>query len=264
MTTKNLVVLGCLAVGLGAAAYLTSEGARNTAPALNGKSVVEPFDMAEVASIAIGEKVALVSGETGWTIPSLQDYPADRAKIAENLLKLQELKVGQVVRGRELGAKTEVVVKDAAGKTLASVTLGDRHEKWGHGRYADYRGTTVLVSDTLDAFGEDPKSWCETKIVDTPYVNFKELADPKLTEAELGFSTGVVAKVTIDGNTNRVATVGNVVKGGNDRYLKLDGEKWVFVVPSYSVDSLLPKPKPEARPESKAETPAKAPAEPAP
>ena len=255
MTTKNLVVLGGLAVVLGSVAYLTGGGARNKAPALNGKTVVDAFDVAEVASITIGDKVSLASGESGWTIPSLQDYPADRAKIAENLLKLQALKIGQVARGRDLGAKTEVTVKDAAGKTLASVTLGDRHEKWGHGRYADYRGTTVLVSDTLDAFGDDPKSWCETKIVDTPYVNFKELADPKLTEAELGFATGVVAKVTIAGNTNRVATVGNVVKGGSDRYLKLDGEKWVFVVPSYSVDSLLPKPPP--KPEKASAEPAK-------
>ena len=245
MNNKNLIILGCVALALGGAAYLTNGHGKAKTPALNGKKVVAAFDVADVASVAIGDKVRLVAGDAGWTIPSLQDYPADRAKIAANLLKLQDLTVGQVARGRELGAKTEVAVKDAAGKTLASLTLGDRHEKWGHGRYAAFNGTTVLVADTLDAFGDDPKAWCDTKIVDTPYVNFKELADPALSEEELGFATGVVAKVTIAGDTNRVATVGNVVKGGSDRYLKLDGVKWTFVVPSYSVDSLLPKPEPK-------------------
>jgi len=255
MTTKNLMILGGVAIALGATAYLTGGGARNATPSLNGKAVVNAFEMADVASIAIGDKIVLASGEKGWTIPSLQDFPADRTRIAENLLKLQELKVGQVVRGRDLGVKTAVVMKDVSGKELATVTLGDRHEKWGHGRYADYHGTTVLVGDTLDAFGDDPKRWCDTKIVDTPYVSFTELADPKLTEAELGFATGTVAKVTIAGNTNRVATVGNVVKDGSGRYLRLDGEKWIFIVPAYSVESLLPKPPEPDRTSSDASKP---------
>ncbi len=257
MTTKNLVVLTGVAIALGAAAYFTGAGGKGRAPALAGKRIVPAFDLADVASIAIGEKVRLVAGADGWTVATWQDYPADRTRIAENLMKLQELKVGQVARGRDLGEKTEVTVKDAAGKTLASVTLGDRHEKWGRGRYADSRGTTVLVADTLDAFGDDPKSWCETKIVDTPYVSFKDLADPALAEAELGFKTGVVAQVTIGGDTNRTVTVGNAVKGGSDRYLKLDQGKWVFIVPSYSVEALLPKPPPSAEP-AQAEKPEKA------
>ena len=247
MNTRNLVVLGGVAVVLVGAACLTNTKA--PAPALNGKKIVPAFAVADVSSIAIGDKVTLSAGEAGWTIAQLQDYPADRAKIAENLMKLQELKVGQVARGRELGGKTEVSVRDSAGKVLASLTLGDRHEKWGHGRYVAFNGATVLVSDELDAFGDDPKRWCETKIVDTPYVSFKELADPALTEEDLGFATGVVAKVTIAGDTNRTVTVGNTVKGGTDRYLKLDNVKWTFVVPSYSVDSLLPKPEPETKPD---------------
>lgn len=265
MNTKNLIILAAVAAALALAAVLTNGRSRTKAPALNGRKVVAAFDVADVASVAIGDKVKLAAGDAGWTIPTFQDYPADRAKIAENLMKLQTLKVGQVARGRELGEKTEVAVRDAAGKTLASLTLGDRHEKWGHGRYAAFDGTTVLVADTLDAFGDDPKAWCETKIVDTPYVSFKDLADPALAEEELGFATGVVAKVTVAGDTNRVATVGNVVKGGTDRYLKLDGVKWTFVVPDYSVRTLLPKPEEKAEPApEKAAEPEEKTAEPAP
>ena len=244
MTTKNLVILAAAAAVVGAAAYFTS-GKGTRAPSLIGRNVVQSFEIQDVAAIDIGDGLRLSAGDGGWTVASMQDYPADTQKIAENLMKLQELKVGQVARGRDLGERTEVAVKDASGKLLASVTLGDRHEKWGHGRYADMEGTTVLVSDTLDAFTDDPKRWCSTKIIDSPYVSFKDLADPSIDEATLGFATGVVATVTIGDATNRVATVGNTVAGGSDRYLRIDGEKWVFIVPGYAADALLPKPPPE-------------------
>ncbi|MGN0854703.1 MAG: DUF4340 domain-containing protein [Kiritimatiellia bacterium] len=254
MTTKNLVVLAVVAGVLGGAAYLTGGNGKAKSPKLNGEKLVGAFDVSSAASIDIGDKVKLAAGDAGWTIATMQDYPADRAKIAENLMKLQELKVGQVARGRQLAAPLKVAVRDAAGKDLAALTLGERHEKWGMGRYATYKGETVLVGETLDAFGDDPKAWCSTKIVDTPWISFKELADPALTEAELGFATGVVAKVTIAGDTNRVATVGATVKDGTDRYLKIDGLKWTFIVPSYSVESLLPKPEPKDEPKEEPAT----------
>lgn len=255
MTSKTMASLAAVAVVLGIAAYFTGGGGASRAPSLVGSRIVGDFDVEKVNSIEIGDKVKLVSGEGGWTVATMQDYPADRAKIAENLMKLQELKVGQVVRGKKLAEKTPVVVRDASGGELASVTLGERHEKWGYGRYIEYKGEAVLTGESLDAFGDDPKRWCETKIVDEPWISFSSLADPSLDEETLGFATGVVAKVTIAGDTNRVATVGNTVKDGTDRYLKLDGLKWVFVVPSYSVEKLLPKPEPEDKPEPAAEAP---------
>ena len=55
--------------------------------------------------------------------------------------------------------------------------------------------------------------------------------------------------MTIAGDTNRVATIGNKVKDGSDRYFKLDNSEWVYIVPEYSVDKLLPKPPPEEKKE---------------
>ena len=240
MTTKNIAVLAAVAAALGAAAYFTG-GAKSRQPVLNGRRLLPEFSLADVESVEIGGKVKLAAGADGWVVESMQGYPADRDKLVENLEKLRGLKVGQIARGRSLGAKTEVVVKGAAGKTIASVALGDRHEKWGHGRYAEFEGQTVLVADTLDAFGDDPKRWCTTKVIDSPYIVFKELAAPSLSEEELGFATGVVAKVTIAGDTNRVATVGAAVKDGEDHYLKIDGEKWVYVISKHSAKSLTDK-----------------------
>ena len=243
MSTKELIVLGAVAVVLGGAAYFLNGGAKSSSPKLNGKAVFPDLDVSAVAKVEVGDKLALAGDDKGWTVASLHGYPADRAKLTENLLKLKELKVGQVVRGKTLDGATNLVLRDGEGKELAALPLGERHAKWGHGRYATVKGETVLVSDTLDAFDGDGKSFVETKIVDTPYISFNDVVEG-LSEEELGFATGVVAKVTIGGDTNRTVTVGNKVKDGSDRYLKLDQGDWIYKVSSYSVDSPLPKPPP--------------------
>ena len=292
MTTKNLVVLGAVAVVLGGAAYFLNGGAGASAPRLNGKAVVPGLDASAVARIEIGAKLALAAGDKGWKVETLSGYPADREKIVENLLKLHDLKVGQVVRGKKLEATTPVVLKDASGKELAKLELGPKHEKWGHGRYAKFSGEAVLVSDSLDAFEGDAKQWCNTRIASIPsadvtavsyrcggetveldkgtnstwvlkglaateeldtsktysldsalsYLDFNSVADPKLTEAELGFATGYVYTVTYKEGSNtvkRVATVGNTVKGGSDRYFKMDNADWVFTISSYSAENMM-------------------------
>ena len=241
MTTKQLAILLGAAAVLGGAALCLSSGSKPSGAKLNGKTIFPKLDISQVARVELGDKLKLASGEKGWTVETYHNYPADHAKLTENLLKLTELKVGQVSRGKKLENADVLTLKDASGKEVASIPLGEKHAKWGHGRYATFEGETVLVSDSLDAFGTDGKSWVETKIVDTPWISFNDIAEG-VSEEDLGFATGVVAKVTIAGDTNRVATIGNKVKDGNDRYLKLDNSEWVYIVSGYSVDSLLPKP----------------------
>ncbi len=273
MTNKNLAVLAVAAVALGGAALYLNSSSRPAGAKLNGEKVLPGLDAAEVASIEFGEKLRLSAGDGGWKIDTYHGYPADRTKIADNLMKLVELKVGQVARGKKIEKPESLVLRDAAGKALAELPLGERHAKWGHGRYALYKGEAVLLSDQLDAFEStdadaDAKRWCETKIVDEPWISFNKVADPKADAAAYGFATGVVAKVTIGGDTNRTITVGAPVKGGSDRYVKLDGSDWVYEVSSYSVEKFLPKPeeskkdaesaKPEELVRKEAEVPAKA------
>ena len=272
MTNKNLAVLAVAAVALGGAALYLNSSSRPAGAKLNGEKVLPGLDAAEVASIEFGEKLKLSAGDGGWKIDTYYGYPADRTKIADNLMKLVELKVGQVARGKKIEKPESLVLRDAAGKALAELPLGERHAKWGHGRYALYKGKAVLLSDQLDAFEStdadaDAKRWCETKIVDEPWISFNKVADPKADAAAYGFATGVVAKVTVGGDTNRTITVGAPVKGGSDRYVKLDGSDWVYEVSSYSVEKFLPKPeeskkdaesaKPEELVKKEAEVPAK-------
>lgn len=239
MTSKKLIVLGVAAVLLGGAAYvLNHREATASSPRLNGEAMLPELDLAAVAAVEFGETLRLAAGTNGWVVETYHGYPADPAKLTENLLRLTELKVGQVVRGKELTNKAELVLRGVQGEELASLTLGEQHAKWGHGRYANYKGVTVLVADPLDCFDGAGESFVEKKIVDTPHISFNNIVEG-LTEAELGFATGVVAKVTIAGDTNRTVVVGNQVKNSSDRYLKLDQGAWIFTVPSYSVETLL-------------------------
>ena len=249
MNTKQLAILAGAAIVLGGAALCISSGSRPSGAALNGKAIFPGLNISEVARVELGDKLRLVGEEGGWKVETYHNYPADRAKLTENLLKLSELKVGQVARGVKIDSPDVLSLKDASGKELAALPLGEKHSKWGHGRYATFSGETVLVSDSLDAFGSDGKAWVETKIVDTPWISFNDIAEG-VSEEDLGFATGVVAKVTIAGDTNRVATIGNKVKDSTDRYFKLDNSSWVFIVPEYSVDKLLPKPPPDEKKET--------------
>ena len=97
MKTKNLVILAVVAAALGCAAYFLSSGSRPAAAKLNGKTVLPGLSVADVARVEIGGgKLVLASAAGGWKVESLYGYPADREKIADNLMKLAELKVKQV------------------------------------------------------------------------------------------------------------------------------------------------------------------------
>ncbi|MDD2459889.1 MAG: DUF4340 domain-containing protein [Kiritimatiellia bacterium] len=186
MTNKKLVTLTAAAAVLVGLAYLSSSSKKVKTPSLVGKPVVKKFDLSAVAKIETGptdKKLVLASTDAGWVIESLHGYPADIAKIRENLLKLTDLKAGHVASGKKLENPALVDLQDAAGKSLATLRLGDKHMRqpagemaqFGGGGYPDGRyvaadgsDTVVLVKDSLDAFDGDAKSWTETQIAAVP------------------------------------------------------------------------------------------------
>ena len=329
MTTKNLVVLGAAAVVLGGVAWYCNSGRTVRAPSIVGEKILPSFDVSDVASIEIGgaKKVKLVAGDKGWSLQSLYGYPADVTKIRENLLKLTELKVGQVANGKKLASPATVDIQNAAGKSLAALPIGETHTSkpkgqaamyggggYPDGRYVEYKGKTVLVKDTLDAFDGDPKKWADTRIasvtasdvakvtfrqgreevnltrkdskwelaglgpkeeLDTSktysldsalsYLDFTDIADPKKSDADLGFTTGCVYSVTLKNGESYTAKVGG--KNGSDRWVRLSATfkavgtnatenaasekkvkefndkvaRWTYAVSSYSADNMSKK-----------------------
>ncbi len=188
---KNIVLLVGVAVLLAAAALFLRRAAHPAAPALTGKELAPAFAVADVARVEIGDKVILAASDKGWVIASLYGYPADREKLVENLLKLRELRVGQVIRGRKIADPMEVTLKDSAGKVLATFVLGEQrfHKPtaaqtqagllggvYPDGRYLAFRGETVLVKDTLDAFNGKPQAWCSTRIAAVPSAEVEKVS----------------------------------------------------------------------------------------
>ena len=203
MTTKNLVILTSAAVVLGGAAYWTSAGKRMATPSLNGKKILPAFNVSDVAKVEIAgaKKLTLSAGDKGWTIDALHGYPADITKIRENLLKLADLKVGQVANGRKIANPAKVELKDAAGKAVAAISLGETHTSkpkgqmaqfggggYPDGRYVLFNDKVVLVKETLDAFDGDPKKWADTRICAITASDVKSvtyLADMKAAPVKL-------------------------------------------------------------------------------
>ncbi len=188
MTRSKLTTLAAAAAVLGGLAYLTSQRNRVGSPSLVGKPVLDSLSLSDIKKIEIGgsKKLLLASSDTGWVIPSLYGYPADIAKIRENLLKLTELKIGHVASGKKLENPALVDLQSDAGRSLATLRLGEKTMRQppagdsmgqfgGGGGYPDGRfvsaagsDTVFLVKDTLEAFDGDPKSWADTQIAAVP------------------------------------------------------------------------------------------------
>ena len=332
MTQKNLITLGIVAAALAGTAYFTSSSKKMKAPSLVGKPVLQAFDLSEIAKIEAGandgKKLVLASTDDGWSIQSLYGYPADIAKIRENLLKLKDLKAGHVASGKKLENPGLIDLQNAAGKSLATLRLGEKHirqpsgemAQFGGGGYPDGRyvagdgsDTVVLVKETLEAFDGDPKSWTDSQIVavtssdvtaieltrdgntaslakkdgawtldglgekeefDTSksygvesalsYLHFNTVADPALTEEQLGMATGAVFKVSLKTGESYTAKIGQTAEGTSDRYFKISAAfspastnatenaslekkvadfnvksgKWTYTIASYSADNM--------------------------
>lgn len=187
MTTKQLASLALAAVVLGGLAFLSSNNKRMKTPLEVGKPVLKHLDLSAVQQLQVKEnnkvKLALAGSDAGWVVKSLYGYPADITKIRANLLKLAELKIGQVATGRKLKDAQVVDFENAAGKSLAVLRLGETHNRapsgqmaqfgggggYPDGRYVATEGETVyLVSDSLEMFNDGPKSWVDTQIASVP------------------------------------------------------------------------------------------------
>jgi hypothetical protein len=344
MKDKKIIVLAAAAVVLGTVAYFATSARKVKTPSLNGQNVLAPFNVADVSRIEIdGEKkLVLASGENGWTVESRYGYPADVAKIRKNVVKLGELKVGQVANGRKMKSSVKVALNGSGGWTLAALELGEMHMSkpkgqaaqfgggsYPDGRYVKFGNHTVLVKDPLEAFDGDFRKWIDTSVCRVPsadvtavkyshgvenvelerkdsqwslqglkadeeldasktysldsalsYLDFDDIADPKLTDAEFGFTTGSVYTVSLKDGTAYTAKIGNA--SGSGRYFRISAAfkpagtnatenaeiakkvdefngrtaKWTYLISSYSADSMtkrrsdLVKAKEEKKPES--------------
>ena len=303
MTTKKLITLAAVAAVLGGLAYVSSNTKKLKTPSLVGKPVLKALNLSNVGDVQRIEvsdngqkKLILERTDAGWVVKTLFNYPADIAKIRENLLTLADLKIGQVATGKKLDHALVVDLQNASGKSLATLRLGEMSMREATGQMAMYGGgaypdgryvatesdTVYLVSETLDAFDGDPRRWVDTQLasiqgaqivtaeftaggetlklekkdgawtleglgeqeeLDTTklfsvdsalgYLQFSNVADPALTDEQLGMTSGTVYKVTLQNGESYTATIGN--EAGTDRYFRISAS---FTPPEPDTEAL--------------------------
>ena len=195
---KKIIILLLAAAALVGAALWLKGGRSQKTPNVVGHKILPAFNISDVTRVEItgAKSLTLASGEAGWTVDALHGYPADGKKILDELLKLKELKAGQPAAGISNAAPTVVILKDAAGKELAKLEMGEQHRSaprgemaqfggggYPDGRYVAFEGTTVVVNDALDAFNGDPKKWVDTKIGGITASDVKEVTYAKGKES---------------------------------------------------------------------------------
>ena len=211
MKGKNLLILVVAALVLIGLAMLSSRDSSKSSPSAIGKLVLPNLPLNEVERVVVStptEAITLAKVDDTWVTPSRFGYPADFQKIKDAVLKLSELKIGQVMRltdsqkaamkiaapaSGSTNSGTLVEMFDAKGKKLASLLLGGSHQSkprggpefGGYGGYPDGQylspdgGKSVyLVAGALDSFSPKTRDWLDTEVLN---VNSSDIGDITIT-----------------------------------------------------------------------------------
>lgn len=195
MKSRTLVMLVVTFAAMAGLVLLQNRG--NTKPAAGPKSgdrllAIEDFNKVAGLTFVDGtQSLDLVKSGGKWVIAGLFNYPANFDRVADELNKYDQLRIGQLMPGgdkalREYGldpaATGEGVVKpavvkfrDEAGKELGSLTIGaDRSRPSGNaagGSFPDSQyvrvgeGPVVLVDTYLGRPGLRGHDWIETQLL---------------------------------------------------------------------------------------------------
>lgn len=127
---------------------------------LVGTRILPDLDIAEVANVEYDGRKLVSLHDGKWVVDAYDGYPADPAKVEGFLSALTNMTVGCVEEDtntcrRVMYDPLSIVLKDANGKVLAGLELGEVHGV-GHpgfvesvfvpdGRYLSFKGETVVV-----------------------------------------------------------------------------------------------------------------------
>ncbi len=188
MNRKQFIILLVLVVVVGGAGLLVRQRGQ-TSWQSGGQAIGQKLlpnlavnDIAQINIKSATGELNLAKRDNFWRVRERADYPANFAEISGLLLKFSELKIAQSqeVGASQLGrfellpptaganAGTLVALKDQAGKALATLLLGKKHQSksgdqsWPDGRFVMTgmgAKSLAVISDPLDNVQAKPESW---------------------------------------------------------------------------------------------------------
>jgi Domain of unknown function (DUF4340) len=198
MNRKQLAILFVLVVvvgGAGLLTYKTQKAAESSGNAGVGKKLLPDFPVNDVAHISIrqgGSAVSLVKKDDVWKVAERHDYPANFSSISELLLKLRDLKAGQVeqagpsqmprlqlaANGQGTNAPLVVELKGANDKTINTLLLGKMHLS-SRGAAPMGEGDAGFPDGRYVKVGADS---AEVAVVSNPFENIEPKPEPWLSK----------------------------------------------------------------------------------
>ena len=205
MKPGKLLTLVIAAAVLVALAFWSSNRKQSAPPSSIGKKLLPALKLESVARVEIarqGAPIAIERGDDGWTVKNLSGYPADVSKLQSALLKLTDLRIGEVARGVNIDTNVTLVdLQGGSGKPLATLRLGSRPagaERHGYrmpqGRYISVAGDpqVYLVKEGLEEFDGEPRDWVSSQLLNLSSSDIRtiELTNPTGTVLTLSRESG--------------------------------------------------------------------------
>ena len=163
MKGKNLALLIIVAAGLAAWAAWSSKTSRRSAPDLIGKRVLPNLPINDVRTIQVTtpqEKLTITKSNDTWIVKNTYGYPADLPKVKGALIKLSEMKIGQVMRVSQKQKEALKMVPPDAGVTNTAGTLVElfaaNDKKAASLLVGDVRQRKSPARDGFEAYGGYP------------------------------------------------------------------------------------------------------------
>ncbi len=234
MKAKHLIVLVLLAAALGGWAYFGAQKKMRNASPMVGAKVLPDLPVNSVGKIVItapGSTVVVARVKGEWIVPSRFNYPAKFDKIADVLLELSNMSVGQVVnlskeqlgelgllspgRAEEGEAGTRVELMDEDEQLLDHIIIGQAFVRraanraegpmrgfagYPDGQYVRRSDDKVfLIARTLGRITEDANIWLDDEMVDVPASDIEKIVASASSGEEIRISRSDGQDLALEG-----------------------------------------------------------------
>lgn len=189
MKGKTFAILLLVAGLLVALALIRTGKDAGTTGLKMGEKLFADLPVNQVAEVTLADarnRTTLVKGETVWQVEERSGFPADFDQLRDTVVKLSRLKIGRSFAGdseslarlsllppsdpNASARGTRVTLKDASGKMLADLVLGQARSKEDGGSGGQYLkktdGDTVFLVDASFRFLKTaPTEWLRKEIL---------------------------------------------------------------------------------------------------